>query len=70
MYSCVDCRSEHTTVLLFESNADEPERAWYVDRPDLAQWLHSWLDGTAWYCEESEDEGAEMAPWPDFSALV
>ncbi|MFI6728248.1 SMI1/KNR4 family protein [Streptomyces sp. R-74717] len=70
MYSCVDCRSEHTTVLLFEPNADEPEHAWYVDQPDLAQWLRNWLDGTAWYSEESEDEGADMAPWPDFSARV
>ncbi|MFE7395355.1 SMI1/KNR4 family protein [Streptomyces sp. NPDC057557] len=54
----------------FEPNADEPQHAWYVDQPDLAQRLRSWLDGTAWYSEESEDEGADLAPWPDFSARV
>ncbi|MFB7914099.1 SMI1/KNR4 family protein [Streptomyces sp. NPDC056061] len=66
MYSCVDCRSEHTAVLLFEPNVGEPEHAWYVDRPGLAEWLRDWLDGTAWHCEDSEDEGEDLAPWPDF----
>ncbi|MFF9400851.1 MULTISPECIES: SMI1/KNR4 family protein [unclassified Streptomyces] len=70
MYSCVDCRSERTTVLLFEPNAGVPELAWYVDKPDLAQWLHAWLDGTAWHCEEAEDEEADMEPWPDFGARI
>ncbi|MFI9625259.1 SMI1/KNR4 family protein [Streptomyces sp. NPDC052042] len=70
MYSCVDCRDEHTTVLLFEPNAGEPERAWYVDKTGLAPWLRDWLDGTAWHCEESEDEEADMEPWPDFHARV
>ncbi|MFF3731803.1 SMI1/KNR4 family protein [Streptomyces sp. NPDC002476] len=70
MYSCVDCRSERTTVLLFEPNAGVPELAWYVDKPDLAQWLHAWLDGTAWHCEDAEDEEADMEPWPDFGARI
>ncbi|MFF1645470.1 hypothetical protein [Streptomyces sp. NPDC058240] len=48
--------------------ADAPGHAWYADQPDLAQRLGSWLDGTAWYSEESEDETADPAPWPEFSA--
>jgi len=70
MYSCVDCRSERTTVLLFEPNAGVPDHAWYVDKPDLAQWLRAWLDGTAWHCEDREDDEGDMGPWPDFRARV
>ncbi|MFF2328184.1 MULTISPECIES: hypothetical protein [unclassified Streptomyces] len=62
--------SERTTVLLFEPNADEPEHACYADRSDRASWLRGWLDDTAWYSEESEDEEAGLQPWPDFSARV
>ncbi|AVH57108.1 MULTISPECIES: SMI1/KNR4 family protein [Streptomyces] len=64
MYACVDCRSPEGTVLLFEPNADDADHAWYVDAPDLATWLHAWLDGTGWY--EESNEGMDMAPWPDF----
>ncbi|MFC3576846.1 SMI1/KNR4 family protein [Streptomyces yaanensis] len=65
MYACVDCRTSQGAVLLYEPNADDADHAWYVDAPGLAQWLRAWLDGTGWYEESSE--GADLAPWPDFS---
>ncbi|MGV9561915.1 SMI1/KNR4 family protein [Streptomyces sp. NPDC003480] len=64
MYACVDCRTPHGTVLLYEPNADEADHAWYVDAPALTEWLQVWLDGTGWY-EESHD-GPDPTPWPDF----
>ncbi|OKK21038.1 hypothetical protein AMK16_11710 [Streptomyces sp. CB00455] len=67
VYACVDCRSESAQVLLFDPNPGEPELAWSIDSPSLAGWLHAWLDGTAWYCEESgagEDYDLEPVPWP------
>ncbi|MCX4972199.1 SMI1/KNR4 family protein [Streptomyces sp. NBC_00620] len=64
MYACVDCQSLDGTVLFFEPNADEADHAWYVDAPDLATWLRTWLDRTGWY-EESHDD-TDMAPWPEF----
>ncbi|MET7380964.1 SMI1/KNR4 family protein [Streptomyces sp. NPDC005526] len=64
MYACVDCRAPEATVLLFEPNPGDPDHAWFVDAPSLADWLHTWVDGTGWYEEMNED--LEMAPWPDF----
>lgn len=64
MYACVDCRHPDGTVLFFEPNADEVDHAWYIDAPDLATWLRTWLDGAGWY-EESTDD-MDMAPWPEF----
>jgi len=64
MYACVDCQSPDGTVLLFDPNPDHAHHAWYVDAPDLATWLHTWLEGTGWY-EESND-GGDLPPWPDF----
>ncbi|MFD4545546.1 SMI1/KNR4 family protein [Streptomyces sp. NPDC058466] len=64
MYACVDCHSPEGTVLLFEPNADEADDAWFVDAPDLATWLHTWLEGTGWY--EESDDGTDLDPWPDF----
>jgi hypothetical protein len=66
MYACVDSRSAQGTVLLFEPNADEAGRAWYVDAPSLADWLRGWLDGTGWY--EEAGEGMDLEPWPEFRA--
>ncbi|MFF6993863.1 SMI1/KNR4 family protein [Streptomyces sp. NPDC008313] len=63
MYACVDCHSQDATVLLFEPNADAAHQAWYVDAPSLTDWLRTWLDGTGWYEESSDD--ADMAPWTD-----
>ncbi|MFJ6937172.1 SMI1/KNR4 family protein [Streptomyces sp. NPDC101132] len=66
MYACVDCRSPDAQVLLFEPNLGDPEVAWFVDAPSLAQWLRGWLDGTAWYCEDGdagEAEDLDPLPW-------
>lgn len=68
MYACVDCRSPRATVLLFEPNADDPDHAWFVDAPSLADRLRSWIDGTGWY--EEENEGTDFAPWTDYSHRV
>ncbi|MFF4251026.1 SMI1/KNR4 family protein [Streptomyces sp. NPDC001663] len=64
MYACVDCRSPKATVLLFEPNPGDPDRAWFVDTPGLADWLRAWLEGTGWYDEMDDD--FQMAPWTDF----
>ncbi|MGW0334417.1 SMI1/KNR4 family protein [Streptomyces sp. NPDC003011] len=64
MYACVDCRSPHVPVLLFEPNAGEADHAWFVDAPSLTDWLRAWIDGTGWYEETNED--LEMSPWTDF----
>ncbi|MDC2955285.1 SMI1/KNR4 family protein [Streptomyces gilvifuscus] len=64
MYACVDCRSPEATVLLFEPNPGDPDHAWFVDTPTLADWLRSWVEGTGWW-DEMEDD-FQMAPWPDF----
>ncbi|MFV5993045.1 SMI1/KNR4 family protein [Streptomyces sp. NPDC056231] len=70
MYSCVDCRTDRTTVLLFEPNADEPQHAWYIDQPDLATWLRTWLDGAGWYGEDADDEAMDLQPWPDYNTRI
>jgi hypothetical protein len=64
MYACVDCRSPEATVLLFEPNPGDPDHAWFVDTPTLADWLRSWVEGTGWW-DVMEDD-FRMAPWPDF----
>ncbi|MFD8308195.1 SMI1/KNR4 family protein [Streptomyces sp. NPDC059690] len=64
MYACVDCRSPEATVLLFEPNPGDPDHAWFVDTPTLADWLRSWVEGTGWW-DVMEDD-FQMAPWPDF----
>ncbi|TQJ89301.1 SMI1/KNR4 family protein [Streptomyces sp. SLBN-31] len=64
MYACVDCRSPEATVLLFEPNPGDPDHAWFVDTPTLADWLHAWVEGTGWW-DVMEDD-FQMAPWPDF----
>ncbi|MFE9772356.1 SMI1/KNR4 family protein [Streptomyces sp. NPDC005931] len=63
MYACVDCRSPQSPVLLFEPNPGDPDQAWFIDAPSLADWLRSWVEGTGWYEEESDD--MDLAPWPD-----
>ncbi|MCX5195048.1 SMI1/KNR4 family protein [Streptomyces sp. NBC_00249] len=65
LYACVDCRSDTAQVLLFDPNSGEPELAWSIDTPSLEGWLRGWLDGTAWFCEESaagEEYDLELAP--------
>ncbi|MEU7055101.1 SMI1/KNR4 family protein [Streptomyces sp. NPDC046197] len=63
MYACVDCRSPQATVLLFEPNPGDPDLAWFVDAPSLADWLRAWVEGTGWYEESAEEP--EMLPWSD-----
>ncbi|MEU9252930.1 SMI1/KNR4 family protein [Streptomyces sp. NPDC048270] len=73
MYACVDCRSEKAQVLLFDPNPGEPDLAWYVDTPSLAGWLRGWLDGTAWFCEESalgEEVDLELVAWTEFRSRI
>ncbi|MFB7057153.1 SMI1/KNR4 family protein [Streptomyces vinaceus] len=70
MLGCVDCRSETARVLLFEPNPGDPDLAWYADSPALADWLRGWLDGTAWFCDDSEGADLEMAPWDEFRSRV
>jgi hypothetical protein len=64
MYACVDCHSPQGTVLLFEPNPGDPDRAWFVDTPDLADWLRAWVDGTGWY--DVMDDEFQMPAWTDF----
>ncbi|MGW6939235.1 SMI1/KNR4 family protein [Streptomyces xanthophaeus] len=79
MYACVDSRSETAQVLLFDPNPGDPELAWYLDSPSLADWLRHWLDGTAWHCEGSEEgaeggpddlDGLDLAPWAEFRSRI
>ncbi|MFE2288119.1 SMI1/KNR4 family protein [Streptomyces sp. NPDC059443] len=73
MQACVDCRSESAQVLLFEPNPGDPDLAWYLDSPGLADWLRGWLDGTAWFSEESgagEEWDLELTPWAEFRSRV
>ncbi|MFG2336973.1 SMI1/KNR4 family protein [Streptomyces yangpuensis] len=73
MYACVDCRSKTAQVLLFDPNPGEPDLAWSVDTAGLADWLRGWLDGTAWFCEESDAGDAydlELAPWAEFRSRI
>ncbi|MEU9142755.1 SMI1/KNR4 family protein [Streptomyces sp. NPDC048349] len=72
-YVCVDCRSETAQVLLFDPNPGEPDLAWSLDTPSLAAWLRGWLDGTAWFCEESavgEECDLELLPWAEFRSRI
>ncbi|WP_333738056.1 SMI1/KNR4 family protein [Streptomyces sp. IBSBF 2806] len=64
MYACVDCRSPQASVLLFEPNPGDPDRAWFVDAPSLSEWLRAWLDGTGWY--DVMDEDLSLTPWTQF----
>lgn len=71
--ACVDGRSDTAQVLLFDPNPGEPDLAWSIDSPSLAGWFHGWLDGTAWFCEESalgEEYDLEPAPWAGFRARI
>ncbi|MCX5296541.1 SMI1/KNR4 family protein [Streptomyces sp. NBC_00193] len=71
--ACVDCRSETAQVLLFEPNSGEPDLAWFLESPTLADWLRGWLDGSAWFSEESgagEEWDLELTPWAGFRARV
>lgn len=73
MYACVDCRSGSAQVLLFDPNPGEPDLAWSIDSPSLDGWLQGWLDGTAWFCEESdlgEELDLELRPWAEFSSRI
>lgn len=73
VYACVDCRSRTAQILLFDPNPGEPDLAWSIDTPSLAGWLRGWLDGTAWFCEESEvgeECDLELAPWADFRSRI
>ncbi|MGW6844488.1 SMI1/KNR4 family protein [Streptomyces sp. NPDC054958] len=73
MDACVDCWSDTGQVLLFDPNPGEPDLAWSIDAPSLAGWLHGWLDGTAWFCEEpepGEECDLELAPWADFRSRI
>ncbi|MFJ4779806.1 SMI1/KNR4 family protein [Streptomyces sp. NPDC088762] len=73
MYACVDCRSETAQVLLFDPNPGEPDLAWSIDAPSLSGWLRGWLEGTAWFCDESglgEELDLELTPWAEFSSRI
>ncbi|MEJ8642943.1 SMI1/KNR4 family protein [Streptomyces sp. MS1.HAVA.3] len=73
MDACVDGRSDTAQVLLFDPNPGEPDLAWSIDSLSLAGWLHGWLDGTAWFCEESvlgEECDLESVPWADFRSRI
>ncbi|URM90106.1 SMI1/KNR4 family protein [Streptomyces sp. MRC013] len=67
MLACVDCRSEKGTVLLFEPNPGDPDRAWYVLAPTVAAWFAAWPEGTGWFAEEEGFDG-DLVPWPDHRA--
>ncbi|MFF5247271.1 SMI1/KNR4 family protein [Streptosporangium sp. NPDC000095] len=64
MYAAMDCRTPAGTILLFEPNGieDDWHDAWYVDSESLPDWLETWVSGTGWYEEDSEEEGG-MRRW-------
>jgi hypothetical protein len=66
MYACVDCRSDHGTVLLFEPNPGDPDAAWYVDSPSLEAWLEHYVNDTGWWNRAEEGEDPDDLPlWTD-----
>lgn len=68
MYACVDCRSEDGTVLLFEPNPGDPDMAWYVDAPSLADWFTHYVEDTGWWTAAEDGDEYELAPWPHAAA--
>ncbi|WP_141812179.1 SMI1/KNR4 family protein [Nocardia bhagyanarayanae] len=65
MYACVDCRSDEGTVLLFEPNPGDPDAAWFLDTPSLAQWFEDYLDDTGWWVRLEDGEDVDDMPlWP------
>ncbi|MEU5566203.1 SMI1/KNR4 family protein [Micromonospora musae] len=66
MYVCVDCRTEQSTVLLFEPNPGDPDAAWWIDSPSLTTWLEHYVNDTGWWVKAAEGEDFdELPPWPD-----
>lgn len=64
MYACVDCRSHAGTVLLFEPNPGDPDVAWWIDSPTLAEWLEHYIHDTGWWLKaETGEDFAAMSPW-------
>ena len=47
-----------------DSGRKDPNHAWFVDTPDLADWLRAWVDGTGWY--DVMDDEFQMPAWTDF----
>lgn len=73
MFTCVDCRSDEGTVLLFEPNAisgQDVSTAWFVDAGGLAVWLETWLDGCGWYEEDAVGSVFDMAAWAEASSRL
>jgi SMI1 / KNR4 family (SUKH-1) len=66
MYACVDCRSEHGTVLLFEPNPGDPDLAWYVDATSLDVWFEGYVSVAGWWDKLEAGEEPDMPLWPDF----
>ncbi|WP_327254456.1 hypothetical protein [Streptomyces sp. NBC_01244] len=59
--------------MLSEPNSGDPDLAWFLESPTLADWLRGWLDGSAWFSEESgagEERDLELTPWAGFRARV
>ncbi|MFJ3201781.1 hypothetical protein [Streptomyces sp. NPDC086989] len=55
---------------MFQQNPGDPDLARYADSPALADWLRGRLDGTAWFCDDSEGADLEMAAWTEFRSRV
>jgi hypothetical protein len=52
-------------VLLFEPNPGDPDLAWYVDSPSLAEWFAHYVDDTGWRVKaEAGEDVPDFAPWP------
>lgn len=64
MYACVDCRSDDGTVLLFEPNPGDPDEAWYVDAPSLADWFERYITDTGWW-NQTDGGDDDLEPWPE-----
>ncbi|MFC8537486.1 SMI1/KNR4 family protein [Streptomyces sp. NPDC057249] len=67
MYAGVDCLSEDGQVLLFDPNpysGGSWEQCWFLDSAGLATWLETWLAGTGWFEEDTDESDDAVAPQP------
>ncbi|SEG91321.1 hypothetical protein SAMN05216223_12382 [Actinacidiphila yanglinensis] len=72
MFTCVDCRSEKGTVLLFDPHRtrDSLSRGWLVEADSLAAWLESWLAGRGHHTDQAVDVARSVTQWTEASSRL